>query len=114
MITNKQEYYKEIEDLAHDIWSEALDQADNDEDEAYGLINGLVSEVVDGHQWITHSRYHDQVICYSVNKDAYLLQHDDKFLGDLVRDYGIKGLHSELACIAMREDVTNSIYKFLA
>ena len=114
MITNKQEYYKEIQDLAHDIWAEALDQSDNDKDEAQELINDLVHEVVDGHQWVIYYHYHDQVIRYSMNSDAYLDIYDNESLGDYVRDNGVDGLNTMMSYWAMQQDVTDNIYEFLA
>ena len=101
MITNKQEYYKEIQELAHDIWAEALDQADNDKDEAHDLMNDISHEVVDGHQWVIYSHYHEQVLRYSMNSDAYLDIYDNESLGDYVRDNGVDGLHMMMAYWAM-------------
>lgn len=114
MITNKQEYYKEIQDLSHDIWAEALHEAYDVVPDARDRIYRLTNEFVANHQWITHSHYHDQVMRYSMNKDAYLEEYGNETLGDIVRDDGLKGLQREIAYLAMVEDVTNSIYEFLA
>ena len=115
MIINKQEYYKEITSLSQDIWAEALNQADNDKDEAHNLIKGILCEVLDHHQWLnTNQHYYGQIMRYSMNSDAYLDIYDNESLGDYVRDNGVDGLHVTMSRYAMYQDVTDNIYEFLA
>ena len=113
MITNKQEYYKEIQDISYDIWAEALEQTDCDKDRAERLVD-LAHEIVDGHQWVMYYQYHDQVLRYSKNNEAYLDIHDNESLGQCVRDSGSGGLNSLMTYWAMQQDVTDTIYELLA
>ena len=109
--------------LAHDLWAEALDQTDwaealdqtdYDKAEAQDLINGLVCEALDDHHWLNSNKhYYDQIMRYSMNKDAYLELYDNEALGNYVRDNGIDGLHVTMSRYAMHQDITNNIYEFL-
>ena len=111
---SRQEYHKEINELAHDIWSEALEQSDNDKDEAQDLVHDWIHELVDSHQWIIYTYYHNLVLHHSSNDAAYLDVYDDASLGELVKDKGVDGLHMTMAYFAMSQDIQDAIFEVLA
>jgi len=111
---SRKEYQTEINELAHDIWNEALEQSDNDKDEAEELIHHYVHEAVDGHQWVIYNCYHTQVLQHAINDTAYLDVYDDAALGELVKDKGVDGLHMTMTYFAMTQDIQDAIYEVLA
>ena len=103
------EYFTEMQELAHDILAEALEQTDYDKDMAQRLVNDIVHEVVEDHQWVVFQHYHDQVLRFSVNSDAYLDVYDNEALGNYVKDKGIGGLNSMKCYWAIHQDVIENI-----
>ena len=59
----KQEYYTDLEETAKDIIKEHLE----DGTDCYDLAH----ERVDGDQWIIYNYYHDFIIKYTNNEEAY-------------------------------------------
>jgi len=104
------EYNKEIQSLAQEIWREALEQANNDREDAYDLIYDVTHEYVDGHQWIIYSAYNQSVTECSYNPNAYQDIYDDTGLGQLVAEGGVSQLYRILAICAMHADVSEVVY----
>lgn len=104
------EYNKEIQSLAKEIWDDALEQANNDREDAHDLIYDLTHEYVDGHQWIIYSAYNQSVTECSDNPDAYQDIYDDTGLGQLVAEGGVSQLYTTMAYWAMHVDVSNAVY----
>ena len=114
MITNQLEYYNEIADISRDTWREVLEESNGDKDQASDLMQARVLDIIDGHQWVIYTHYHDQVLRYSTNSEAYLDVYDNDALGDLVRDKGVDALNMAMAYFAMQADVLDHFYEFLA
>ena len=108
-ITSSQ-YWNEVQSLAVSIAEEAMDQCDNNRDDAEELINdSLLHETIDGHQWIIYSAYNLDVYQYSDNSDYYI----DNFGGDdaayILKEKGLDGLHNVLAFWSLYADVQDKI-----
>ena len=107
---NKQDYYNEVNAIAKDLVTNALEQCDNDADQAMDLINdSLLHEWIDGHEWIIYNAYHLPILQHSDNAE-YM---GDNFGGDSVasalKDGGLSGLHCALAFWALYADVMDNI-----
>jgi len=104
------EYHREINDLAYDIYHEALDQNDNDHDLAVEAIHDhLLHELVDGHQWIIYTYSSELVEQFSDNADAYQDCYDNESLGALVSEKGIDSLKAIIAYFAMYQDISDRL-----
>jgi len=104
------EYHKEISDLAADLYSEALDQNDNDHDLAIDAIHDhLLHELVDGHQWVIYTYSSELVESFSDNAEAYQDCYDNESLGALVSEKGIDSLKAIVAYFAMYQDISEAI-----
>ena len=107
---NNSEYYLEIQSIAANLVSEAMDQCSNDKEEALELINdSLLHETIDGHQWVIYYSYNAEVIQHSSNSDAYQDIYDNESLGQLVTDRGVDSLNTMIAFFAMYTDVQELI-----
>ena len=105
-----QDYWKEVNALADSIACEAMQQANNDREQAEELVNDyLLHETVYGHQWIIYNGYNLDVLQYSDN-DEYMV---DNFGGDelvhVLKERGLSGLHNALAFWALYADVQEKI-----
>ena len=103
---NSQEYHNEVQSIAKELVKDALNQCDNDADQAMELINdSLLHEWVDGHEWIIYNSYHLPILQHSSNAE-YMV---DNFGADSVayrlKEGGLSGLHCALAFWAMYADV---------
>lgn len=109
-----QEYWREVNELADSIACEAMQQADNNREQAEELVNdSLLHEMIDGHQWVIYSGYNLDVLQYSDN-DEYMV---DNFGGDelvhVLKEQGLSGLHNALAFWALYADVQDKISEAL-
>ena len=104
------EYYREISDLADDLYSEALEQNDNDHDMAIEAIHDhLLHEIVDGHQWVIYTYSNELVEQFSANAEAFKDIYDNESIGALVADQGLEALKPIIAYFAMYQDLTEAI-----
>ena len=111
---SRKEYQTEINELAHDIWSEALESGSNDEEEARHLTYGIVQEVVGGHRWANGSPFHLSLLQYTNNYDAFLNIFDFVTAGNMVARQGVAALHSMMVHHAMAQDIQDAIFEVLA
>ena len=109
------EYYREINDLVDNLYSEALDQNDNDHESAMDAISdNLLHELVDGHQWIIYTYSNELVARFSDNDEAYLDCYDNESIGQLVSDKGLDAVKPIIAYFAMYQDIISAIYELEA
>ncbi len=104
------EYWKEVNELADIIACEAMQETDNNRDEAEEIIDNVrLHETIDGHQWIIYYGYNLDVIKHSNNEDCY----SDNFGGDALvsslEEGGMDTLHCHIAFWAMYADVQDHI-----
>jgi len=101
------EYWTEVSDLAESIASEAMDQADNDRDDAEEIINDtLLHETIDGHQWVIYYAYNLPVLEYSDNSEY---ADDNGLIGENPLENGLNSFHTMLAFWAMYADVQDKL-----
>tara|TARA_R110002073_G_scaffold332489_1_gene518622 strand:+ start:415 stop:774 length:360 start_codon:yes stop_codon:yes gene_type:complete len=104
------EYYREISDLADDLYSEALEQNDNDHDLAVEAIHDrLLPETVDGHQWVIYTYSNELVEQFSANAEAFKDCYDNESIGALVADRGLEALKPIVAYFAMYQDISDRL-----
>ena len=113
MITASQ-YWKEVEATADRVIDRARDESDRarKESEDYDLmevINDLLHEEVDGHEWIIYTAYNLDVIQYSENPDEYINNFGNDVAGDELKARGLQGLHTAIAFWAFYADVYDEI-----
>ena len=104
-ITNTS-YWEQISSIATELVTEAMDQSDNDQEAAEELINDtLLSETIDGHQWVIYYHYNLPVLQFSSN-ESYMEDNmgADGVMAALYKG-GISGLHTAMAFWAMYADV---------
>jgi hypothetical protein len=107
---NNSEYNAEIKSIAAELVREAMEQKDNDQEEALELINDtLLHETIDGHQWVIYYSYNLNVIQNTWNGDEYTSVYDDESLGELVREKGVDSMNTMIAFFAMYADVQSYI-----
>ena len=111
---SRKEYQTEINELAHDIWNEALESGSNDTDEAQHLTYGIVQEVVGGHRWPNSQAFHLSLLQYTNNYDAFLNIFDQRVTCYKVARQGVAALHSSMVHHAMTQDIQDAIYEVLA
>ena len=111
---SRKEYQTEVNELAHDIWSEALEQSDNDKDDAQDLINETIHERVDGHHWVIYTRYHHAILAHSTNENAFQDVYCDHTAGEYLANNGIDAMITTMAFYAIEADVRDAIYEVLA
>lgn len=100
------EYYTEINNIAAELVSEAMEQTENDCDAAEELINdSLLHETIDGHQWIIYYSYNDEIISHSSNDEYYRDMYGNEDIGRIVADQGLDHLKTIIAYWAMYADV---------
>jgi len=110
------QYHQEIKDLASDLYDEALAQNDNDHDLAEDAIfdNGMLSELVDGHQWVIYTYSNELVARFSDNAEAYRDCYDNESIGQIVTDKGLEGMKPIIAYFAMQQDISDALYELEA
>lgn len=69
------EYWAEVACLAESIVEETLQDLEPDasEDDAREQVQERHHETIDGHEWVTYTCYHHQVLQYSRN-DGYMME----------------------------------------
>ena len=106
------QYHQEIKDLASDLYDEALAQNDNDHDQADDAIfDYMLTELVDGHQWVIYTYSNDLVARFSDNADAYRDCYDNESIGQIVTDKGLEGMKPIIAYFAMQQDISDALYE---
>ena len=109
------QYHQEIKDLASDLYDEALEQNDNDHDQAEDAIfDYRLSELVDGHQWVIYTYSNDLVARFSDNAEAYRDCYDNESIGQIVTDKGLEGMKPIIAYFAMQQDISDALYELEA
>lgn len=104
------EYYREISDLADDLYSEALEQNDNDHDMAIEAIHDhLLHELVDGHQWVIYTYSNELVEQFSANAEAFKDYYGNESIGAIVADQGLDALKPIIAYFAMYQDIIDHL-----
>ena len=104
------EYYREISDLAESLYSEALEQNDNDHDMTIEAIHDrLLPETVDGHQWVIYTYSNELVEQFSANAEAFKDCYDNESIGALVADQGLDALKPIIAYFAMYQDISDHL-----
>jgi hypothetical protein len=107
---NNSDYNAEIKSIAAYLVSDAMEQCDNDRDDAEELINdSLLHETIDGHQWVIYYSYNLDVIQNSDNSEAYKDVYDNESIGALVSEKGVDDLNTMIAFFAMYQDVQDCI-----
>ena len=107
------EYHKEISDLAADLYSEALEQNDNDHESAIDAIHDqLLHELVDSHQWVIYTYSNELVERFSDNAEAFKDVYDNESLGALVADQGLDSVKPIIAYFAMYQDISEAVSRF--
>ena len=108
------QYWNEVQSLAVSIAEDAMSYCDNNRKDAEELIiDSLLHETIDGHQWIIYYAYNLDVYQYSDNSDYYI----DNFGGDdaayVLKEKGLDGLHQVLAYWSLYADVQDKISEAL-
>jgi transcriptional accessory protein Tex/SPT6 len=104
------EYHREINHLAHNLYSEALDQNDNDHDLAVEAIHDhLLHETVDSHQWVIYTYSNELVERFSDNAEAFKDIYDNESIGAIVADQGLDALKPIIAYFAMYQDISDRL-----
>ena len=112
-ITSSQ-YWNEVQSLAVSIAEDAMSYCGNNRKDAEELIiDSLLHETIDGHQWIIYYAYNLDVYQHSDNSDYYI----DNFGGDdasyVLKEKGLDGLHQALAFWSLYADVQDKISEAL-
>ena len=106
------QYHQEIKDLAQDLYNEALEQNDNDHDQAEDAIfDYMLRELVDSHQWVIFTYSNDLVARFSDNAEAYMCCYDNESIGQIVTDKGLAGMKPIIAHLAMEYDISDALYQ---
>lgn len=99
-------YYKEVQSIAKELVLEALEQCDNDSEQALELINdSLLHEWIDGHEWVIYNCYHLPIIQHSSNADYMEDNLGADYAVSELKEKGLSGLHCALAYWAMYADI---------
>jgi len=109
-LNTQYEYYQEVLSIAENLVSEAMDQSNNDREEAEELINdSLLHETIDGHQWVIYNGYNVSVMKYSDNEDYYIDKFGTEDAGATLQERGLSGLHNAIAFWCMYADTQDHI-----
>ncbi len=104
------EYWNEVNELADTIACEAMQETDNNRDEAQEIIDNVrLHETIDGHQWIIYYGYNLDVIKHSDNEDCYSDNFGSDALVSSLEEGGMDTLHCHIAFWAMYADVQDRI-----
>lgn len=103
-------YNEEIRSIADELVKEAMEQCDNDREDAEEAINDrMLHETIDGHQWVIYTAYNMDVLRHSDSSDAYTDNFGTEDAGSVLKERGIDGLHAVMAYCAMEQDVRNQL-----
>lgn len=104
------EYWVEVESIAKELVSEAMNQHDNDRKQAEELIqDSRLHETIDGHQWIIYYAYNLSVMEHSLN-DTYCADNfGDEELENALKKGGINQIHAVIAFWALYADVQEKL-----
>ena len=109
------QYHQEIRELASDLYDEALEQNDNDHDQADDAIfDYMLAELVDSHQWVIYTYSNELVARFSDNAEAYRDCYDNESIGQIVTDKGLEGMKPIIAYFAMQQDICDALYELEA
>lgn len=114
-LNNETEYWAEVKDTAECMVTEALEQHDNDRDEAQKMINDtLLHETIDGHEWIIYNGFHLDIIKYTENQDYAVDNFGPECLVDAVTPSGtntggLDKIHTVIAFWSFYADVSDKI-----
>lgn len=109
-LNTEYDYTQQIRAIAAELVSEAMDQSDNDKDQAEELINDtLLHETIDGHEWVIYYAYNLDVIKYSDNEDYMEQNFGNEYAGEIMADKGLDGLHTVIAFWCMYADVQDEL-----
>jgi len=109
-LNTEYEYNQEIIGIAKDLVVEAMEQSNNDREEAEKLINdSLLHETIDGHQWIIYYDYNLDVIKYSDNDDYMEQNFGNEYAGDMLATGRFNGLYVAIAFWCMYADVQEQL-----
>ncbi len=105
-INTLKDYLNIVDSMAHDLAVEAMQETDNNKDDALELLNdSLLHETVDGSEYVIYNHYHLPIIQYSNNCDYYI----DNFGGDdaayVIKEKGLDGLHMVVAYWCLYADI---------
>tara|TARA_R110002167_G_scaffold141448_2_gene329721 strand:+ start:44 stop:403 length:360 start_codon:yes stop_codon:yes gene_type:complete len=104
------EYHNEISDLAANLYTEALEQNDNDHESAIDAIHDhLLHELVDSHQWVIYTYSNELVERFSDNAEAFKDIYDNESIGALVADRGLDAVKPIIAYFAMYQDISDRL-----
>ena len=106
---NYSQYYEEVHAIAQYIADTAMDEHNNDREEAEEYINDtLLHETIDGHEYVIYTCNNLDVIQHSQNED-YLEENLGSESVMAALKTGISGLHCAMAFWAMYTDVQDII-----
>ena len=105
-INTSKDYFEIVDGMAHDLAVEAMQETDNNKDDALELLNdSLLHETVDGCEYVIYNHYHLPIIQYSGNCDYYI----DNFGGDdaayVIKEKGLDHLHMTIAYWCLYADI---------
>lgn len=104
------QYVTEINSIAADLVQRAMDENDNDREQAEEAINDrMLHEDIDGHQWVIYYAYNMPVIQYSDNAEYMVDNFGGEAVEAAVKDGGMSGLHTAVAFWAMYADVQDRL-----
>lgn len=105
-LNSQYDYYQQINAIARELVSEAMEQSENDREQAEELINDtLLHETIDGHEWVIYYAYNLDVIKYSDNEDYMEQNFGNEEAGTILAEKGLNGLHTAIAFWCMYADV---------
>ena len=91
------EYWNEVSTIGQDIIDNALEYGSD--------VSDLTHEAIDGHEWIIYTFYHDQILSFTDNDEAYLDIYSNEDLGELVKEHGLDHARMVQAFYALDMDV---------
>lgn len=100
------EYQANIQSIASEIVTE-LKQGGYDPTDIYSAVH----EVVDGHEYMIYTHYHEKVIRQTTNEDAYLDVYSSEDLGELIQHKELEGVIQARAFFAMTQDVSDALHE---
>jgi hypothetical protein len=104
------EYHREISDLADNLYSEALEQNNNDHESAIDAIHDqLLHQTVDSHPWVIYTYSSELVERFSDNAEAFKDVYDNESIGALVADQGLDAVKPIIAYFAMYQDISDRL-----
>ena len=103
-------YYARIRDMAKELFTDAMEQHDNDTERAQEYIQDeALHETIDGTDWAVYTCYHLPILQFSNNSDAYIDEFGAQEAGEIIKEHGLDNLHAAIAFWAMYRDVQAEI-----